>query len=156
MRRAEIACAIVLLIASGVVAREAIWLDIGWGESGPKGGFFPFWLAVLLAGSSATILFQHIGPWLKEIGKPFLSRKQFRSVLTVLLPIALAVALIEVVGFYPTAFLYLFSYTWWTGRQPWFTIITVSLLFPAGAFLIFERWFLIPLPKGYLGIYLPF
>jgi hypothetical protein len=156
MRRAEIACAVVLLILSTVVAREGIRLDIGWGDSGPRGGFFPFLLALLLAGSSAAILFQAIGPWLKETTGSFISRKQFRSVLTVLVPIALAVSLIEIVGFYLTAFLYLFSYVWWTGRQTWFAILTVSLLFPAATFLIFERWFLIPLPKGYLGSYLPF
>src|ERR671919_265957 len=40
MQRAEIACAVALLIVAGVVAREAIRLDMGWGDSGPKGAIF--------------------------------------------------------------------------------------------------------------------
>jgi hypothetical protein len=155
MRRAEILCAVALLILAGVVAREGLRLDIRWGDSGPKGGFFPFWLAVILAGASASILFRAVG-MPKESGKPFLSADRLRSVLTAGAPMAVAVPLVGIIGLYPTACLYLLIYGRWTGRQRWFVTVAVSILFPAAIFLIFERWFLIPLPKGLLDSTLTF
>jgi len=44
----------------------------------------------------------------------------------------------------------------WTGRHAWATTLLISLLFPVIIFLIFERWFLVPLPKGLLEAYHPF
>jgi hypothetical protein len=156
MQRAEIACAVVLLILAGVVAQEAIRLDMGWGDIGPKGGFFPFWLSVILGFSSLSVITRAILGWQKQTKKSFLTREQLVLLLTVLVPIALVVPLIEITGFYVTSFLYLSLYIWWAGRNSWLAIASISLLFPFVIYLIFETWFLIPLPKGYLGAYLPF
>ena len=156
MRRAEILCAVALLILAGVVAREAIRLDIGWGGIGPKGGFFPFWLAVLLGASSLVTLIRAVLASNRQAAEPFLTRERLGLVLTVLAPIVFVVPLIEIVGLYLTAFLYLFLYIWWTGRKSWFVVATISLVFPLAIYLIFEKWFLIPLPKGLLEAYLPF
>jgi putative tricarboxylic transport membrane protein len=156
MRRAEIACAVALLIVAGVVAREAIRLDIGWGESGPKGGFFPFWLAVILGSSSLSVLAKAVFIPTQRIGEPFLTRERLGLVLMVLVPIALVVPLIETFGFYLTAFLYLFFYIRWTGQKPWLVTGTISFLFPFAIYLVFEKWFLIPLPKGLVEAYLQF
>ena len=156
MRRAETTCAIILLLLAGLVAREAVRLDIGWGDIGPKGGFFPFWLSVLLALSSLKILVSSLFGHDSDSEKPFITRNQLRLVLTVLLPIVLIVPSITVVGFYLTAFLYLFLYIWLTGKKPWFVVLSMSVLFPVAIYLIFEKWFLILLPKGMIEAYLPF
>lgn len=156
MQRAEITCAVVLLILAGVVAREGIRLDIGWGDIGPKGGFFPFWLAILLGLSSLTVLFQALRKGKKSNQEPFLPRERIGMLLTVLIPIALVVPLIETVGFYVTALLYLSLYIWWTGKKQWWVNLSISVLFPLAIYFIFEKWFLIPLPKGIVEPYLPF
>ncbi|MBI2364351.1 MAG: tripartite tricarboxylate transporter TctB family protein [Deltaproteobacteria bacterium] len=117
---------------------------------------FPFWLAILLAASSLSVIIKALLSREEQSQKPFLTWERTRSVLTVLVPLALVVPLIETVGFYLTAFLYLFLYIWWTGRQPWLTTVAVSVLFPTLIYLIFERWFLIPLPKGVMGPYVFF
>ncbi|MGH7363665.1 MAG: tripartite tricarboxylate transporter TctB family protein, partial [Candidatus Methylomirabilales bacterium] len=128
MRRAEILCAAALLLLAAVALREAFRLSIGWGDIGPRGGFFPFWLGVILAGSSLFTLVKGLRQ--PPTPKPFLPQEALRPVLTVLLPIAAAVLLIEGVGFYLTAFLYLFGYMRWTGRHAWTTTLLISLLFP--------------------------
>lgn len=156
MQRAETACALILLLLAGVVAREAIRLDIGWGDIGPKGGFFPFWLSVLLALSSLKILISSFSRHNGNNARPFTTRNQLWLVLTVLVPIVLVVPSITVVGFYLTAFFYLALYIWWTGKKPWFVVLSISILFPVSIYLIFEKWFLIPLPKGMVEPYLPF
>ena len=156
MRRAEATCAIILLLLAGVVAREAIRLDIGWGDIGPKGGFFPFWLSVLLALSSLKILVSSLSRRDVGITEPFVTRNQLWLVLTVLVPIVMVVPSIAAAGFYLTAFCYLFLYIWLTGKKPWYVFLPISVLFPVAIYLIFEKWFLIPLPKGMAEPYLPF
>ena len=156
MQRAERTCALVLLVLAGVIGREAILLDIGWGDIGPKGGFFPFWLSVLLALSSLTVLVSSVAKPQTGEQKPFVSRAQFGLFLTVLIPIALVVPFTYFVGFYITGFLYLSLYIWWTGKNRGLLVLSVSVLFPAAIYLIFEKWFLIPLPKGLIEPLLPF
>ncbi len=156
MQRANIICALVLLLLAGLVAREAIRLEIGWGDIGPKGGFFPFWLAVILASSSLTVLMKAFSGWRHTKKEFFFPRGRLGLLLTVLIPIALVVPLIEAIGFYITAFFYLALYIWWTGRKRLWVNLSISILFPLAIFFVFEKWFLIPLPKGYFEAYLPF
>jgi len=154
MRRAEILCAAALLLLAAIALREALRLSIGWGDIGPRGGFFPFWLGVILASSSLYTLVQGLRE--PTSPKPFVQPEARRSVLTVFLPMVAAVFLIELAGFYATACLYLLGYMRWTGRHAWATTLVISLLFPVVIFFIFERWFLVPLPKGLLEAYHPF
>jgi hypothetical protein len=88
--------------------------------------------------------------------KPFVSKKLLKPVLAVFLPMAAAVILVELIGFYLTSALYLAFYMRWMGRHSWPATLAISLLFPVATFLILERWFLIPMPKGMFEAYLPF
>ncbi|MBI2460628.1 MAG: tripartite tricarboxylate transporter TctB family protein [Candidatus Rokubacteria bacterium] len=72
------------------------------------------------------------------------------------LQIAGMILVMEVVGYYVAAALYLGLSMRWIGRHGWPLVVGVSLLFPVATYLVMERWFLISLPKGYLGGYLPF
>ena len=36
----------------------------------------------------------------------------------------------------------------WLGRYTWVLTLGVAIAVPLIAFLLFERWFLVPLPKG--------
>jgi hypothetical protein len=61
---------------------------------------------------------------------------------------AAVVALMHVLGIYLGGALYLAGYMGLVGRHRPLTIVLVSLLVPLTLFFIFERWFLLPLPKG--------
>jgi hypothetical protein len=148
VRRAEILCAAALLLLAAVVVREAIRLGAGWGPAGPRAGFFPFWLAVILAACSLV----NLGRGVRSGGQgTLLVPSAVRSVLALFLPMLAAFALLDVLGFYVTAALYLAFFSRWMGRHAWVTVAAVSLLFPVAVLLVIERWFLIPLPKGALG-----
>jgi hypothetical protein len=151
VRRAEIVTALVLLAIAGVVMREGVRLGPGWGDIGPKAGFFPFWLSVVLGLSSLWILVGALRDRSARGSGPFVSARALGLVLTVFLPMAGAMALFELVGFYLASALYLVAYIRMTGRQSWVLTLAVGVLFPALTFLVFERWFLIPLPKGLVG-----
>jgi hypothetical protein len=158
MKRAELICALALLAISGVGIMEAIRLGPGWGPAGPRAGFFPFWLSVILGISSLTIFLRAVrmAPGKEAAKQPFVTMQRFRPVLAVFLPMAAAVFLFEIIGFYLASILYLAFYMRWMGRHSWPIVSAVSLFFPVATFLILERWFLIPLPKGMLGNYFSF
>ena len=37
---------------------------------------------------------------------------------------------------------------WWLGKYPLAKVVPVSVLVPLALFILFEVWFLVPLPKG--------
>jgi len=156
MRPAEILCALAVLAWAGLMIRESTRLHIGWEASGPGAGFFPFWLSVGLALAVAGVLAQTLGSRPASAQKRFIPEGALPSLLKVVLPIAGMILVMEVVGYYVAAALYLGLSMRWIGRHGWPLVVGVSLLFPVATYLVMERWFLISLPKGYLGGYLPF
>jgi hypothetical protein len=151
MRAADITTAVVLMLLGGVVVSDAVRLGIGWGLEGPQSGFFPFWLAVILVGTSAVIVVQA----LRRPGRhPFVSRGAAGSVLAVLAPAAGMVLATQFVGLYVASALYLAFYMRWVGRHAWALTLSLAVAIPVISFLIFERWFLVPMPKGPLEAWL--
>jgi len=156
MRRGEILCALAVLAWAGLMLRESVRLNIWWGASGPGAGFFPFWLSVGLTLTVAGVLAQALGPRPASAKKRFIPEGALPSLLKVVLPIAGMILAMEAVGYYVAAALYLGLSMRWIGRHGWPMVVGVSLLFPVATYVVMERWFLISLPKGYLGGYLPF
>ena len=145
MRAAELVTASVLMLLGGVVLFDAVRLGFGWGPDGPRSGFFPFWLALIMVVMCGVILAQAA---LGDRGKKFVSREQLHSVLKVLWPATAAVALMHFVGLYVASALYMGFYMRWVGRHSWAMVVLVALGTSIGSFLVFEKWFLVPMPKG--------
>jgi uncharacterized membrane protein (DUF485 family) len=74
----------------------------------------------------------------------------------VLVPTAIYVALIPWIGIYVASIILIAFFMKWLGRYHWPLVAAVSLGVPLAVFLIFERWFLLPLPKGPIEAYLGF
>ena len=51
-------------------------------------------------------------------------------------------------GLYVAAGLYLAFYMRWVGRHHWLTVVGLAVVVPVIAFVVFEQWFLVPMPKG--------
>jgi putative tricarboxylic transport membrane protein len=153
MRQADIICALCLLGLAILVAWESLQLNVGWGLNGPEGGFFPFWLAVGLGGCCIVSLAQaiwHVAPALRQ---PFVKPGGWVLLLKVLLPATTMVLLTELIGLYPAAALYIAFYMRWIGRYDWPLILAVSVCIPLGSYFLFDKWFLLPMPKGWWGAY---
>jgi hypothetical protein len=148
MRKAEITCGLALLALGILVIRESLKLNIGWGLNGPEAGFFPFWLALgLVICSAAVVLEAFLNPK-TAARRPFISREGIVPVLKVALPAFGMVALTEAIGLYPAALIYLAVYMRWIGKHRWLTTAAISILVPVASYFIFDKWFLIPMPKG--------
>jgi putative tricarboxylic transport membrane protein len=145
MRAAEVVTASVLMLLGIIVIFDAVRLGFWWGPNGPQGGFFPFWLALIMVLCCAAIIAQAI---LHEPGKRFVSREQLGPVLKVLWPAVAAVAVMQYLGLYVASALYMGFYMRWVGRHSWITVFTLAIGISVATFLVFEKWFLVPLPKG--------
>jgi hypothetical protein len=81
-------------------------------------------------------------------------RGQLTPVAKVLLPAAAMVLLTHFLGLYVAGALYLGAYMRWIGRHSWSLTVALSVAIPIVTFLIFEVWFLVPMPKGPLEAFL--
>ena len=145
MRTADIVTASLLTALGLLVLNEAVRLGFRWGPDGPQSGFFPFWLSLILIGHSVAIVVRAIR---RHSEKPFVEREQLRSVLTVAVPAAAMVLLTQFIGLYVASALYLGFYVRKVGHHSWFTVLALAVCVPVVTFVVFERWFLVPLPKG--------
>ena len=73
-----------------------------------------------------------------------------------LLPATAMVLIMEGLGLYVASALYLAFYMRWVGRHAWPTIVALSIGIPIVTFVVFEQWFLVPMPKGPLESWLGF
>ena len=70
------------------------------------------------------------------------------QVLQVLVPTIAFVGLIWILGMYLAAAIFITFFMWWLGKYPLQRIVPVAILVPLFLFMMFEIWFLVPLPKG--------
>jgi putative tricarboxylic transport membrane protein len=157
MRKADIACAVILLCIGLLVMVESIRLEIGWGMEGPRAGFYPFVLSLGMVVGSFIVLvqaFQRKG--VSASREPFIPRTAIAPVLKCVVPAALMVFLTEYIGLYVAAGLYLAVYMRWIGRHRWGTVLVLSIAIPLASYIVFDKLFLIPMPEGSLRSSLPF
>jgi hypothetical protein len=155
--------AILLLAVCAVVIFDSWRLGFEWREGeGPAPGYFPFYVAVILGISSFVNL---VGALLgRGAGEIFVSARPFGRVLAVLIPSLFYVALIGGVsigpvalpglGIYVASGLFIMAFMVVIGRENPLKAAGVGVVVPVALFLMFEKWFLVPLPKGPLEAWL--
>jgi hypothetical protein len=151
MRTADLTTALVLVGISALVVWDALRLGIGWGSDGPQSGFFPFWLAVIVIACAVAIAVQAVR---RNDGRVFIRREQIGPVLKALVPAGAFVLLTGLIGLYVSSGLYLAVYMRWIGRYSIVAAVALGVAFPVVTFLVFEKWFLVPMPKGPLEAWL--
>ena len=139
-----VAAALVLL--GGVTIFGSLLAGIGWGSEGPMPGFFPFWIGLLIVASAGWNL---ISAWRTAANnKLFAQWVQITQVGKVVLPMAVYVAAIPWVGIYLASALLMVGFMRWLGRYGWLRTIAISIGLQFVIYFTFEKWFLVPLPKG--------
>src|SRR5262249_61683390 len=114
MRRADRVTVSVLMPRGGAVLFDAVRLGFGWGADGPKSGFFPFWLAVIMIISCVIVMIQ---AYRRPVDQPFVTREQLGPVLKVLWPATAMVVLTHFIGLYVAGAIYTAFYMKWVGRH---------------------------------------
>ncbi len=152
VRTVAVEAATSLLLAG--IGAAAMWdsrrLGAGWGAEGPQSGYFPFWLGVVLLGASLgnlVLALRARGAAGKGDGL-FVTWPQLRLVLSVLLPTTLYVAAIPFAGLYLASAALVAWFMVRLGGFRWWTAAGAGLATALVAFVVFEEWFLVALPKG--------
>jgi putative tricarboxylic transport membrane protein len=145
----EIATALVLAGLGAAAMWDSRRLGIGWGAEGPQSGYFPFWIGlVLVAASLGNFALALRARGTAKGGGLFVTWPQLRLVLSVLLPTALYVAAIPSIGLYVASAVLVVWFMMRLGGFRWWVALASGAATALVAFVVFEQWFLVALPKG--------
>jgi hypothetical protein len=146
-RSAELAMAAFFLAIGALVIYDSARLGIGWADDGPRAGYFPFYVGLIICIAS---LVNGVRALLVPAAKnrAFVEVGQLKMVLMMLVPTAVYVAVIGWTGIYLASAVFIAFFMRWLGKYAWWKVAVVSLGTVVAFFLIFEIWFQVPLPKG--------
>ena len=146
-KTAEIVVAALFLAVGALVMYDSVRLGASWGADGPKPGYFPFYIALIMALAALFNLVRAamIAP---DKNKPFVLAGQLKMVLAVLIPTAIYAAAIGWIGIYAASALFIAFFMRWLGKYTWWKVAAVSVGVMVVCYVIFEIWFKVPLPKG--------
>jgi putative tricarboxylic transport membrane protein len=151
MRLVELVVAAVLIGVGGVVIWGSVRAGTGWGSDGPRAGYFPFYIGILITASSLVTFVQAA---LARDRRVFVTGERFRPVLAVMIPSLIFVGAIGYLGIYVSSVLFIAYFMWAIGKERGWLLPAISLGKPALVYVVFERWFLVSLPKGPLELWL--
>lgn len=145
-RDVEAAVAVLIALFAVIVIIGSLRVGIGWASDGPRAGFFPFYIGVLILGSSVVNLGYAIVE--NPPKKRFAEWSQLSRVISVVIPTAIYVGLINWIGIYVASGLLIGFFMKWLGKYRWSLAVALAIGVPIVLFIVFEKWFLVPLPKG--------
>ncbi len=148
-RTMEIVVALFLLALAAIVIYDTRRIGIGWVEGeGPAAGYFPFYIACAMAIGAGVTLVQALTGRIADGDDTFVETGSFLRVLTVLIPAAVYVGLIGFLGIYIASAIFIITFMIFVGREPAIRSVLVGLGVTVMLYMMFEKWFLVPLPKS--------
>lgn len=145
-RSVEIGVAAACGLFAILVMAGSLQVGIDWGVEGPRSGFFPFYVGLIILIASGLNLFQ--AAMAGRADKLFAEWSQLGSVLKVVIPTTIYVFTLPYLGIYITSALLIGSFMKWLGNYAWGKTLGVAIGVPVVTYVMFEKWFLVPLPKG--------
>jgi putative tricarboxylic transport membrane protein len=147
VRWPELLVALFLMVLAVLVITDSLRVGTGWADDGPKAGYFPFYIGLLLFASSGWVALTALLEW-RKLTQSFVEREAFSGVLAVAWPSLVYVGLIAFLGIYVASIILIAYFMKRHGKYGWALTAAVSVGVMAVFFVVFERWFLVPLPKG--------
>jgi len=143
--------AIAMAVFGLIVIAGSLQVGIGWGAEGPRSGFFPFYLGLAIVLSSVV---NFVTARREHDDKLFAEWSQLRQVMSVVIPTTIYVLVIPYTGMYLASFVLIAGFMIWLGRYSAPFSLGIAAAMVVGIYLTFERWFLVPLPKGPIEMWL--
>lgn len=139
--------AAIVIIMGGVVIYGSRKLGSEWTSDGPGAGYFPFYIGLILVISGVGVLYQALAGKSKNT-EVFVDRQELGRVLSVLIPAAVYVGAIQLIGIYVASAVYIALFMVILGKYSWIKSVVAALAVNAVFFMMFEVWFKVPLHKG--------
>ena len=144
-RTVEAGVTLLIALFGVIVIVGSLKAGINWGAEGPRAGFFPFYVGLFIVVASAVNLWNALRDGDKGL---FAEWGQLRQVMSVVVPTAIYVGAMPFTGLYIASMVFIAWFMRWLGHYRWLTVVAVAVGMPVLTYLVFERWFLVPLPKG--------
>ncbi len=144
-RTLEIVTALFFLAVGSLVMWDSARIGAGWGADGPKSGYFPFYIGLLM--NIASIINMLIA-FKSDKTQSFVSRLELRRVLAIFLPCLVYVAVMQWLGLYVASALFIAAFMRWQGQFSVLRSVLTAVIVSVVLFLMFEIWFKVPLLKG--------
>lgn len=144
-RTIELAVAAGIGIFALIVVYGALQAGIGWSFEGPAAGFFPFIMGSILLFATAVNIWQGLQV---SRNKVFADWDSLKQVGAVTVPIAVFIVLIPYIGIYFASALLIAYFMMRISSYGVVRTAIIAIGVPLLTFLVFERWFLVALPKG--------
>lgn len=148
MRTMEVIVGAILVFVGSAVVWDSIRLGHTWGPSGPGAGYFPFYIGLFIIFAGATVAILNILGKGASSTVPFVTRGKLKSVLAVFIPTTLYVLGLEFVGLYISCALFIIGFMMFNGKYALVKTLPYAIVVPVLLFFMFEKWFLISLPKS--------
>ena len=142
----DLAVAGLIMAFAALVMYDSQRLGAKWAFDGPQAGYFPFYVGLAMFLSAAVVFAQRL--LAKTPRRIFVDSRQFRSVLAIFVPSAIYIGGIYLLGIYVASMIFLAYFMRVLGGYRVALIAPIALGVPAFLFMMFEVWFLVPLPKG--------
>jgi putative tricarboxylic transport membrane protein len=146
-RTVEIVVSLSLLALALILGYDNWRTGVGWDETGPQPGYFPFYLSVILAAASLYGLLAALFS-AAAASETFVTRAQLRRVMAVFVPTFLFCLVTQFLGLYVASFLLIASFMRLVGKIALWKSLLTALLFTAAMFVTFDIAFDVIMPKG--------
>lgn len=146
-RAVEIASSAAILALGALVVFDSSRLGARWADDGPQAGYFPFYVGSILC-ICALVLLAHAAVGKVAGPRVFASGTQLHRVLQVLVPAAIYVLGIQLIGIYVASACYIAFFMRWLGRYAVSIALALGVGLMGAFFVMFEVWFKVPLYKG--------
>jgi putative tricarboxylic transport membrane protein len=144
-RHFELGMAAAMGLFGIIVVYGALSAGISWGFEGPRAGFFPFIIGICLIAATGVNLWNCTQTSKTKI---FAEWGQLKQVGAVTIPIAVYIAAIPYIGIYISSAILIAYFMMRISNYGPVRTALIAVLVPLITFIVFERWFLVTLPKG--------
>ena len=155
-RTLDIVVSLLFIALSSVFMLDSWRYGVGWIEGeGPASGFFPFYISLFM-GLASVVNLQRALVRIEPDGEGiFVHAGEFVRVLMVLIPTLIYVLAVQYLGIYVASAIFITLFLA-VSRSPLWQVAVIGVATAIALFMMFEVWFLVPLPKGPLEAALGF
>ncbi len=143
----DLVVAVLVFLVGALVVYDSNRLGSGWAPDGPQAGYFPFYIGMLICISGVVVGVQAALQLAKD-RQVFVLGSQLRQVMVILLPSTVYVLGVQYIGIYRSSAVFIGLFMRLVGKSSSLRSAAVGVGVSVVAFLLFEIWFTIPLPKG--------
>lgn len=147
-RTMEAVVAALLFAFGATFLYQSYKLGFQWAADGPQSGFFPFYVSLIICLSSLVVFVNALRGKAGRIDEAFVERGQLRQVLAVLVPAAIYVLGVQLIGIYVASVVYIGLFMRFLGHYSWLKSLLIAVIITVVFFFMFEVWFQVPLYKG--------